>query len=51
MDNNVTFWTSVTVVKMSYYAAFTDCKEKDSEVVSVLLHAATGLLKIMQEDD
>lgn len=30
MHYNVAFWTSITVVKMSYYAALTDCKKEQS---------------------
>lgn len=35
MHYNVAFWTSVTVVKMPYYAALTDCENKS--VVMFLL--------------
>lgn len=28
MYNDIAFWTSVAIVEVSHYAAFTNCKEK-----------------------
>lgn len=53
MHYNVAFWTSVTVVKMSYYAALTDCENK-SVVMFLLLQktptkCSTGCLECKAE--